>query len=377
MPYIDGEWIDEEVLANDRPPTDFRPVIGGESVDPRENAVIIGYGNRLARSTANGWVAPGGAEISDEEASKIHSETIAKRNESWAAEAEATRKSNIPDKPSDDALALAAARRKFMEIASKHIDIDPEAEGQRMADATRAQMTGNVGDRVLKNEKEIHKINQIAEARGAQVRAEKERERQHELDKLSDIFAKKYAEGQEEKRHARNKEEWLLKHKMTIEEGRGGSWVIQEGDDGFLKRINKATGEVLPVLRDGKPLANKKPEPTEKEPLSVNIERVRKMYAEYIKDKDEPDATDILATKKAANTVGLDLKKVSVPDPGWLPSTKNRTKDVWQLVPKDDAEPVKEQSNEKPPAAGAKLAPDGNWYIPNPNAKGKWLRYKR
>jgi len=61
---------------------------------------------------------------------------------------------------------------------------------------------------------------------------------------------------------------------------------------------------------------------------------------------------------------------------------KTRKKPNYGSIPSnddtsvDDSEDTPDQGSEAPPAPGARLAPDGNWYRPDPANPGKWQRLR-
>ena len=46
---------------------------------------------------------------------------------------------------------------------------------------------------------------------------------------------------------------------------------------------------------------------------------------------------------------------------------------MWPAVPQQGVQPQGQQQGAAPPVQGAKQAPDGNWYVPDPNRPGKYL----
>ena len=111
----------------------FKPTIVGEEIDPREEAVLMGYGSNVARSTPEGWVRPGGEAMSDEDAQALHEETLSRREKEWGEESE---KFAGKKKPTDKELTFVEQWKDFEADARKEI----ETEGKKRADAVVAEM---------------------------------------------------------------------------------------------------------------------------------------------------------------------------------------------------------------------------------------------
>jgi hypothetical protein len=330
-----------------------------EKPAPLEPITIKGYGTKMAVETG-----PGTGEYTNEwgEAStpeyvKDIDETISKYDTGEISDAQLRERGGMPQRPTERDLSRNDRWNEFWSKASKDMP-DPQKEGQKAYDQYINNITSSfaTSDLALKKPEEIMKWKQAASTVANAQRDRAQSRLQYEKTIARQEFDKEF-DRQETLKETLRKEA----AKRALEKT---PWKLEDTETGLRQYIRVSPSGDVEIKPTNIPNVKDVVEPGDK---PVEVARVRKMAIEV---GQEPTATDISAIDKAANLIGMEYKKVTVPDPVFY--NKNKTKEEWQLVPIGEGKGTETKAGAMPKVG--EVMKGYRFKGGNPASKNSWER---